>query len=306
MKVLICDPVDENAISKMKDAGLELTVKTGMTPEELIKTAPGYDALVIRSATKVRIPVIDASKDTLKLIVRGGVGIDNIDHEYAEKQGIQVRNTPTASSASVAELALAHIFAQYRFISRGTSGIKNKKWEKKQLKGRELAGKTLSVIGLGRIGTELAKKAIALGMKVKAFKRTKIDKPPVDGIEMFYELYPAIKDADVVSLHLPCTEQTKNIFNKEMLMKMKKGSVLINCARGGIVDEQALADAINEGHISGAGFDVYLDEPVKENNPLLELENITLTPHIGASTKEAQSRVGQEVADILIEFSKNN
>ncbi|KQC12943.1 MAG: hypothetical protein APR63_09810 [Desulfuromonas sp. SDB] len=305
MKVLICDPVDDKALAKMKDAGLDVTVKTGMSPEELLETAPGFDAMVVRSATKVRKPVIEKSKGSLKVIVRGGVGIDNIDHEYAQSLGIEVRNTPSASSASVAELALAHIFAQLRYISRGTCGMKQAKWEKKQLKGQEIAGKTLAVIGLGRIGTELAKKSAALGMKVKGFKRSKIDKPPVEGMEIYYDLDEAIKDADIVSLHLPCTEQTKNIFNKETLMKLKKGCILINCARGGIVDEQALAEVIKEGHISGAGFDVYADEPVKEDNPLLKLDNITLTPHIGASTKEAQARVGQEVADILIEYSKN-
>lgn len=303
MKVLICDPVDDKAVEKIKSAGITVDVKTEMKPDELIKTISGYDVCVVRSATKITKDVITAAKSSLKLIIRGGVGVDNIDVEAAKAAGMEVKNTPGASSASVAELALAHIFALYRYIPRATSGIKNGKWEKKDLKGKELSGKTISIIGFGRIGSELAKRSHALGMKVQAYDVVEI-KPPFAEVTVLKDLDMAISTADIISLHMPMTEKTKNLFGKEMISKMKKGSVLINCARGGIIDEAALAEALKSGHLFGAGLDVYADEPVKPGNPLLALDNVSLTPHIGALTAEAQKRVGGEVADIIIEYAK--
>lgn len=304
MKILICDPVDENALNKMKSAGLDITVKTGMTPEELEKTVPNFNIMVVRSATKARENILRAGKDSLKLIVRGGVGLDNIDLKAAKELNIEVRNTPSASSASVAEMALAHIFALYRFLPRATLGMKNNKWEKKALKGREVSGKTLGIIGIGRIGFELAKKALALGMKVIAYDLPIVKESPLKEVELHYDINFVLKNADIISLHLPFNDKTKNMINKDTISLMKKGSIIVNCARGGIINEQDLADAINEGYLAGAGIDVFENEPIKEDNPLLKLDNISLTPHIGGSTKEGQARVGQEVADIIIEFCK--
>ncbi len=304
MKVLVCDPLDEKAVEKMKSAGVTVDVKTEMKPDELIKTIPGYDACVVRSATKITKDVIEAAKSSLKLIVRGGVGVDNIDVEAAKAAGMEVKNTPAASSASVAELALAHIFALYRYIPRATYGIKNGKWEKKDLKGKELSGKTISIIGYGRIGSELAKRAHALGMNVQVFQHVTEIKPPFPEMKVLKDLGEAVSTADIVCLHMPKTEKTKNLFDKNLIAKMKKGALLINCARGGIIDEAALAEALKSGHLFGAGLDVYADEPVKPGNPLLELDNVSLTPHIGALTAEAQKRVGGEVADIIVAYAK--
>ncbi|MBN1151102.1 hydroxyacid dehydrogenase [candidate division WOR-3 bacterium] len=304
MKVLICDPVDDKAVEKIKSAGVTVDIKTEMKPDELLKTIPGYDICVVRSATKITKDVIEAGKSSLKLIIRGGVGVDNIDVEAAKSAGMEVKNTPTASSASVAELALAHIFALYRYIPRATSGIQNGKWEKKVLKGKELSGKTISIIGYGRIGSELAKRCNALGMNVQVFQHVTKIEPLFPQMKILTDLEEAVSTADIVSLHMPKTDKSKNLFDKNLISKMKKGAVLINCARGGIIDEAALAEALKSGHLFGAGLDVFAEEPVKADNPLLNLENVSFTPHIGALTAEAQKRVGSEVADIIIEYVK--
>ncbi len=303
MRVLVCDPIAESAVEKMKNAGLEVVVKTGMDKEELIKTVPGFNAMVVRSATKVRKDVIDAATD-LKLIVRGGVGIDNIDVEYAKEKGIEVRNTPAASTRSVAELAIGYMFALSRHIAQSTISMKEGKWEKKKFKGVELKGKTLGLIGTGRIGSETARIAMAIGMSVIGYDPY-IKEPPVEGMKLVSSIDELLEKSDYVSLHLPLTDETKHLINKEKLSKMKKSAFLINCARGGIVDENDLYEALKEGVIAGAALDVYEEEPPTDRK-LFELENFIGSPHIGASTKEGQGRVGDEVAEIIINFSNNN
>ena len=299
-KILISDPVSTECIDLLEKAGHELDIKTDKkTPEELSDMIKGYDAIVIRSATKVRKVAIDAA-DKLKLIVRGGVGIDNIDHEYARSKGVTVSKTPTASSQSVAELALAHMLSLYRFLPQANITMRNGEWNKKQYKGKEVAGKVLGIIGFGNIGKSLAKKALALDMTVLAYdpyvKETDMDVEIVD-------LDTMLKRSDIISLHIPHTEGTHYIINADAIAKMKDGVMIINCARGGVVDEEALLDALNSGKVAFAGIDSFEEEPTK-NSELVSHKNVSVTPHIGASTKEAQDRVGLEVAEVIIEFFK--
>lgn len=298
-KILICDPIADTAISAIREKGHQVDVKTGMSVEELNRVVSEYDGMVVRSATKVRVPTIDLAKN-MKIIVRGGVGLDNIDCEYARSKGITVSNTPTASSISVAELALAHMLALYRFIPNSNITMRKAEWNKKKYKGRELTGKTLGIIGFGNIGKALARKSSGFEMKIIAYdpyvKETDLD------VE-FVDLKTLISTADIISLHIPHTKDTHYIIDKHAISKMKAGVMIINCARGGVVDEKALLDGLNSGKVAYAGIDSYEDEPTK-NIELINHPNVSCTPHIGASTVEAQGRVGNEVAKILIDFFK--
>ena len=246
--------------------------------------------------------LLHCSTTKLKLIVRGGVGLDNIDLVKAKELGITVRNAPSASSASVAELALAHMFSLARFIYASNLTMKKGEWNKKQYKGTEINGKTLGIIGTGRIGQELAKRAHALGMSVIGFDKFVKESPLPEIIKMrsFEEL---LGESDYISLHIPFIKEEGATIGEKELKLMKKGSFLINCARGGTVDEAALIKVLDEGHLAGAGVDVYESEPAKET-PLTMHPKVSITPHIGASTKEAQERVGSEPASIIVDFSK--
>jgi len=297
MKILVCDPISDKAIEELKTLGHSVEVKTGMSPDELKSTVSGYECMIVRSATKVRQEIIDAAPG-LKLIIRGGVGIDNIDVEYAKSKGIQVRNTPAASSISVAELTIAHMLSLIRHIPRGTQTLKAGEWEKKRLKGTELYQKTLGLIGIGRIGREVAKRAICLGMNVIVYD------PYIKEIEglnvKFVSFEELIKTADFITIHTPLTEETRHILSDKEFEKMKEGVYIINCARGGIVDEDALYRALTSGKVAGAALDVFEKEP-PEGNRLLRLDNFICTPHLGASTKEAQERIGGEIIRIINE-----
>ena len=302
MKVLICDPLAESAIARLREAGLEVVERTGMSPEELAaELAKGYEAIVVRSATKVRKAAIDAAVG-LKLIVRAGVGLDNIDVEYAREKGIQVRNTPRASTDSVAELALAHMLALARSLPQATISLREGKWEKKAFKGIELSGKTLGVIGIGRIGQAVARRALCLGMRVIAFDKF-VKESPLPEVRMV-PLEELLREADFITLHVPADPAGPVIGQREIAL-MKDGAYLINCARGGVVDEAALLSALNSGKLAGAGLDVFEEEP-PQNMELLRHPKVSLTPHIGAQTKEAQARVGDEVVDILLEFARSS
>ncbi len=302
MKVLICDPLAESAVARLREAGLEVVERIGMSQEELAQElAKGYDAIVVRSATKVRRAAIDAATG-LRLIVRAGVGLDNIDVEYAREKGIEVRNTPRASTESVAELALAHMLALARSIPQATQSLKEGRWEKKAFKGVEVAGKTLGVIGLGRIGQAVAKKAACLGMKVVAYDKF-VKESPIPEVQLV-PLEELLREADFVTLHVPA-DPAGPVIGKRELALMKNGAYLINCARGGVVDEQALLEALKSGKLAGAGLDVYVTEPPTDSE-LLRLPNVSLTPHIGAQTREAQARVGDEVVEILLEFARGS
>ncbi len=301
VRVLVSDPLASAAVDEMKGAGLAVDVKTDMSPEELIATIPDYEAIIVRSATKMRKAVIDAAAN-LRLIVRAGVGLDNIDVEYAQSRGIEVRNTPGASTNSVAELTLGHILSLARHIARGTVSIRNGNWEKKALNGVEIAGKTLGIVGIGRIGQALAKKAHALGMTVVAFDKF-INKSPLPDIVTMVPLERLLAESDFISLHIPFDPKEGPAIGKAQFDEMKDGVRIVNCARGGVIDEGALAAAIASGKVAGAALDVFATEPPDVNSPLFAQANLSLTPHIGASTVEAQGRVGAEAAKIVIEFA---
>ncbi|MCS7217088.1 MAG: D-2-hydroxyacid dehydrogenase [Candidatus Bipolaricaulota bacterium] len=301
MKVLICDPIDERAVARLREAGLSVTVKTGMGEGELAEELrKGYDAIVVRSATKVRRPALDAAQG-LRLIIRAGVGLDNIDADYAEAKGIKVLNTPKASTDSVAELALAHMFALARSLVRATETMREGKWEKRAFHGIELQGKTLGIIGIGRIGQALARRALCLGMRVLAYDKY-VKESPLPGVRMV-SLEELLRESDFVSLHIPPDPAGPVIGAREIAL-MKDGAFLINCARGGVVDERALLEALNSGKLGGAGLDVFEEEPPK-NMELLRHPKVTLTPHIGAQTHEAQARIGDEIVEILLSWAKS-
>jgi D-3-phosphoglycerate dehydrogenase len=299
MKILICDKTEADAIERMRAAGLEVDVRDDITPEELPSVIPAYDGMVVRSRTKVRQPLIDAATN-LKVIVRGGVGLDTIDHEYARSKGITVMNTPMASSASVAELAIGFMFALARSIYKATASMKSEKWEKKAFEGDEIGGKTLGLIGIGNIGREVAKRANALGMTVIAYD---LYVKSVEGVRMV-TLDELLAQSDYISLHLPKTKESADMIGKAQFEKMKTGVRIVNCARGGILDEDALYEALISGKVAGAALDVFAEEPPTDWK-LLKLDNVIGSPHIGAATREAQGRVGAEVADKLIEFAKS-
>ncbi|NQT35152.1 D-2-hydroxyacid dehydrogenase [bacterium] len=282
----------------LRDAGHEVS-DTKIPQDELESRIAEYDAIVVRSATKVRENIIDAGIPNLKAIVRGGVGVDNIDVKYAEEKGVKVMNTPAASSDSVAELAMAHMFALARHIVPANLTMRNGQWNKKQYKGSEIAGKTLGILGIGRIGQSLAKKALALGMKVIAYD------PYVESVDLDVTLLPkqdVLAQADYLSLHIP-VDPAGFVLSGAEFTSMRDGAFLINCSRGGTVDEDALITALNEGKLTGAGVDVFVGEPEPKAD-LVGHPKVSVTPHIGASTGEAQARIGLEIASLLIDFFK--
>lgn len=303
-RVLITDGMEAKAVEKLRSLGYEV-VEQYYEPEVLGEVLQEFDVLVVRSATKVRKNIIDKAleKPRLKLIIRGGVGVDNIDVAYALERGIKVTNTPNASSASVAELALAHMFALARFVNISNVTMRDGKWEKKKYEGIELAGKTLGLIGFGRIARELAKKASALGMKVVYYDIV----GKVEGYDCceYCSFEDVLKRADFLSLHIPLDKQKGTIIGKDEIALMKEGAYLINCARGGVVCEEALLEALNSGKLAGAGIDVFVEEPTK-NEALLSHRNVSVTPHIGAQTIEAQTRIGEEIVNIIDDFFRNS
>jgi len=298
MKVLVCDKTEKEFIDQMRAAGLTVDVRDDITPEELPTVLPAYDGMIVRSRTKVRQPLIDVCP-SLKIIVRGGVGLDTIDHEYAKSKGIAVMNTPLASSASVAELTVGYMFMLARSMYKATSSMKSEKWDKKAFEGDEIGGKTLGLIGVGNIGKEVARRASALGMTVLAYDPYVKE---IAGIKLV-GLDELLAQADYISLYLPKTKESANMISAAQFSKMKNGVRIINCARGGIIDEAALYDALTCGKVAGAALDVFAEEPPTDWK-LLKLDNVIGSPHIGAATKEAQARIGAEVAEKLIAFAK--
>jgi D-3-phosphoglycerate dehydrogenase len=286
MKIYVADPLKETAINGLKELG------------EVISD-PGewnFEVVVVRSKTNVDKEFIDQTKN-LKLVIRAGVGLDNIDKEYCKTKGIEVKNTPGASTISVAELVFAHLLAISRNIVTANVSMREDKWIKKELIGTELSGKTLGIVGYGRIGRKVAKIAKSFDMEVIAYDPfiKEADVPLVSLEEL-------IERSDVITLHLPLIPETKNLISGEKIGKMKPNTIIINAARGGIVDENALYEAMKSGKIRGAGLDVFSQEPPK-NSPLRELDSVSLTPHIGASTLESGERVGIAVVDIVKEFA---
>ncbi len=303
MRVLVSDNLGEIGIQMLKDEdGIDVDVKTGLSPNEQKAIIGDYDALVIRSATKVTEDILSEAK-RLKVIGRAGIGLDNVDIHAATKRGIVVMNTPGGNTVTTAEHAIAMLMALTRNIPQATSSLKSGRWDKKTLQGREVFNKTYGVIGFGNIGSIAAE--LARGLKMRVIVHDPIVQP--DTIEKagfesvsLEELY---KQSDYITVHVPKTKQTTGLLNKNAFEKMKNGVMIINCARGGIVNEKDLYDAIKSGKVAGAALDVFENEPPGDH-PLLKLDTVIATPHLGASTHEAQTNVAVAVADQIIKFLK--
>ncbi|MDD3982402.1 MAG: phosphoglycerate dehydrogenase [Candidatus Omnitrophota bacterium] len=298
-KVLVSDPLSEEGLKILQESGgLQVDVRTDLTPEQLKGVIGDYDALVVRSATKVTRDVISAAA-RLKVIGRAGVGLDNVDLEAATQKGIIVMNTPAGNTMSTAEHTVSMILSLARNIPQASASVKRGEWKRSKFTGVELYGKTLGIVGLGRIGTEVAKRAFSFGMRILAFDPFLSRQVAEElGIEIV-ELKELFKRSDFITIHTPLTADTKHLISTEQFALMKKGVRLVNCARGGIVDEAALAAAVKEGKVAGAALDVFEKEPVSPDNELLKLDGVITTPHLGASTEEAQVNVSIEVAEIV-------
>jgi D-3-phosphoglycerate dehydrogenase len=299
-KVLISDKLSPAAVAIFRDRGIDVDLKPGLTPAELRAIIPDYDGLAIRSATKVTRELLDAAP-RLKVVGRAGIGVDNVDVKSATSRGVVVMNTPHGNTITTAEHAIAMMFALARQIPEASASTRAGKWEKNRFMGVELTGKTLGLIGCGNIGSIVADRAVGLRMKVLAYDPYLTEKRAIElGVEKT-ELATLISRADVITLHTPLTEATRNILSRDALAKTRKGVRIINCARGGLVDEEALADAIESGHVAGAALDVFETEPATDSR-LFQLENVVCTPHLGAATAEAQENVALQVAEQMSDF----
>jgi D-3-phosphoglycerate dehydrogenase len=308
LKILISDNISKKCIDILKKSGLDVTVKTGMKPAELKACIGEYHGIILRSATKLTSDIIDAASN-LKVIGRAGSGLDNVDKTAATKKGIVVMNTPGGNTITTAEHTFALLVSLSRKIPQATMSMREGKWEKKKFLGVELFHKTLGIIGIGNIGGQVAKRAQGFEMNVIAYDPfLSEEKAQEMGVEKV-ELHDVFKRSDFITIHTPLTAETKNIINKKTLAEMKRGVRIINCARGGIINEKDLYEALVEGKVAGAALDVVEKEPA-ENNPLLTLDNVVSTPHLGASTKEAQENVAiavaEQVADYLINGTIRN
>jgi D-3-phosphoglycerate dehydrogenase len=302
MKILVTDPLPPEGLAVFKDAeGFEVDVKLGLTSDELKKICGDYDGWVIRSGTKITGELIDAAKN-LKVIGRAGVGYENIDADAATKRGIVVMNTPGGNNVTTGEHTIALMMALARHIPQAVASLKSGKWDRNKFIGVELCNKTIGVIGLGNVGRIVAERAAGLRMKVIGYDpfiaaeniaRMGVEPGTLDDI---------FTKSDFITVHVPLTPETQGLINKAAFAKMKSGVRIINCARGGIVDEQDLADAIKKSKVAGAALDVYVDEPPKADHPLLKLEQVVTTPHLGASTDEAQLNVAIAVAEQMVDF----
>ncbi|HOB14246.1 MAG TPA: phosphoglycerate dehydrogenase [Novosphingobium sp.] len=302
-RVLISDKMDPNAAKIFEERGCDVDVITGETPEQLIARIGDYDGLAIRSSTKVTKEVLAAATN-LKVIGRAGIGVDNVDIPAASAQGVVVMNTPFGNSITTAEHAIALMFALARQIPEANAQTQAGKWPKNDFMGVEVTGKTLGLIGAGNIGSIVANRALGLKMKVVAFDPFLTPERAVEmGVEKA-DLDTLLAKADFITLHTPLTDQTRNILSKENLAKTKKGVRIINCARGGLIDEVALKEALDSGHVAGAALDVFAVEPAKES-PLFGTPNFICTPHLGASTNEAQVNVALQVAEQLSDYLVN-
>ncbi len=301
-KVLISDALSETAVAIFRERGVDVDYEPdlGKYPERLIAAVPRYDGLAVRSATKATSAVIKAGQK-LKVIGRAGIGVDNIDVPAATAQGVVVMNTPYGNAITTAEHAIAMMFAIARQIPQANQSTHAGKWEKSRFMGVELFGKTLGIIGCGNIGSIVAERAIALKMRVIAYDPYLTDARAVELGVVKVELPGLLERADIISLHAPLTDQTRNILSRESLAKAKKGVFIVNCARGGLLDEEALKAALDTGHVAGAGVDVFAVEPATAH-PLFGHERVIATPHLGASTREAQENVAIQIAEQMADF----
>jgi len=300
-KVLISDKMDPNAARIFEEAGCDVDVITGQTPDELKAIIGQYDGLAIRSATKVTADILDAATN-LKVIGRAGIGVDNVDIPHASAQGVVVMNTPFGNSITTAEHAIAMIMALARQIPEANALTQKGEWPKSKFMGVEVTGKILGLIGAGNIGSIVASRALGLKMKVIAYDPFLTPERAVEmGVEKV-DLGALIERADFITLHTPLTDETRNILNRDRLEKTKKGVRIVNCARGGLVDEVALKDALDSGQVAAAALDVFAQEPPAADHPLFGTPGFICTPHLGASTTEAQVNVALQVAEQMSDF----
>jgi len=298
LKALVCDPVSSKCVDILKGAGLEVSYQPKISAEDLIKQIPEYDVVIVRSRTKITSSVIDAGK-MLKVIGRAGIGLDNIDTKAASKRNIVVLNTPESSTEAVAELVIGFMLSLARKIPLGDRGIKEGRWLKGEMMGIELKGKTLGIVGLGRIGSRVGALAKAFGMKILVYDVIQLPEQLIKSLEAeVVDLDPLLSRSDFVTLHVPLTPETRRMMNSERLAKMKKGSYLINASRGEVVDERALYEALKEGWLAGAALDVFEQEP--PTSEVVKLPNVVCTPHVGAQTVEAQDAAGEMLAEKVI------
>jgi D-3-phosphoglycerate dehydrogenase len=302
MKILIADAMSSEAVDILKSKNLSVDVKTDLKEEELAAIIGDYDALIVRSATKVTRAIISRA-NKLKVIGRAGIGVDNVDVAAATEKGVVVMNTPQGNALAAAEHTLALMFAVARKVPLADATMKQGKWEKKLLMGVEVYDKTLGVVGIGNIGMIVAEKAIALGMRVLAYDLfVPREVAEARGIELV-DLDTLLAKSDFVTVHVPMLKETKNLIDKKALAKTKKGVIILNSARGGIVNEKDLYDALTSGQVAGAGLDVFEEEPPPKDHPLVLSDKVVCTPHLGASTKEAQGKVAVDIANQVVEFA---
>ncbi len=299
-KVLIADSISQRGIDELSlDDQLDVQIKTGLTEQELVRVIPAFSALIVRSQTRVTADILNAAAK-LRVVGRAGVGVDNVDVETATRRGVVVLNAPGGNTISTAEHAFSLLLSMARKIPHADANVRNKNWDKKNFEGVELYNKTLGVIGMGRIGSELTRRAIAFGMRVVAYDPyLSVTRARSLQVELVDELDDLLASADFISLHTPLTAETRHILDAARLQKTKRGVRIINCARGGLIDEGALAQALQDGRVAGAALDVFEIEPLPSDSPLRSAPNLVLTPHLGASTVEAQESVGIEIAQSI-------
>ncbi|MEP7072074.1 MAG: phosphoglycerate dehydrogenase [Verrucomicrobiota bacterium] len=299
-KVVVADAISERGVEELaRDGAIEVAVRTGLSEKELLPLLSDCHGLLVRSQTKVNAAVINAAP-RLRAIGRAGVGVDNVDVDAATRRGVVVMNAPGANTISTAEHAFSLLLSLARNIPRADAMIKDGKWERKSLEGVELYRKTLGIVGMGRIGSELSRRALAFGLRVLAFDPfLSAARARTLQVELFDDLNDLLKEADFITLHTPLTPETHHIINADRLARMPRGVRIINCARGGLIDEEALAQALHSGHVTGAALDVFETEPLPADSPLRKAPNLVLTPHLGASTAEAQESVGIEIAQSI-------
>ncbi len=305
-RVLITDSLSKAGLKVLEQTeGIEVVIRSGLTPEQVREELKTVDAIIIRSGTTLTAEILEG-QERLKCIARAGVGVDNINLEAATRAGVLVMNTPSGNTISTAEHTFAMMLALSRNIGPAHASMKAGKWDRKSFQGTQLAGKTLAVIGLGRIGLSVAARAVAFEMNVLGYDPLiSEEKCKEYGIQLFRDVDDIVTKCDYLTVHTPLTEETRSIINAARLAKMKKGVRIINCARGGIVDETALADAIESGHVAGAAMDVFVEEPPKDRR-LIDLPKVLATPHLGASTDEAQEMVSIEAAELVVAYLTRN
>ena len=304
-RVLVCDTIDKKGIDIMRSNGLQVDYRPDIKQEDLLNLAKEYDILIVRSRTKVRRDIIDASNGRLKLIARVGVGLDNIDVDYAKTKGIKVINAEEAAMTAVAELVIGMMISLARGIVKADHSMKQGRWIKNELMGIELRGKYLGIVGMGKIGTRVARLARALGMNIIAYDVVRIDPMLVRELSMVVsDLETLLRSSDFVTLHVPLNESTRYMINENRLAMMKSTAYIINTSRGSVIDEKALLKALRNRSIAGAALDVFEVEPPTDQE-LIALDNVICTPHIGAQTREAQELAANIIAEKVIHFVKS-